>query len=247
MSVIKLEDWSIRFSGYFALEKISLEIPEGSFTAVMGPNGSGKSTLMKSIVGLIAPSTGSIRIFDKPPGMIPFDNIGYVPQVKGLDRSFPALAGELVVSGLTGQWPFFFTRTLRRKSMEALERVGAEHLIDRPMHRLSGGELQRVYLARSMMRNPSLLLLDEPAAGVDQAGEEDMYRLLEEYQERTGASILIVTHDLEVARYHSSHVLLLNCRKVSFGPPENAMTDDCMRRAFGHVGHDHRMHGGKDA
>lgn len=244
MIAVDLNKWSVRFGDYFALENISIKVPAGSFTAIMGPNGSGKSTLLKSLLGLVRPIGGEIRLFGNPPGMIPFDVIGYVPQVKALDRSFPATALELVLSGRGDRWPISAGKE-KRQACEALERVGALQLKDRAVQRLSGGELQRVYLARSLIKKPQLVLLDEPAAGVDIAGEADMYRLLEEYQMDSGSTILLVTHDFEVARYHSSHVLLLNCRRISFGSPAEAMTDECMRRVFGHVGHEHKMHGSR--
>jgi zinc transport system ATP-binding protein len=106
--------------------------------------------------------------------------------------------------------------------------------------RLSGGQLQRVYLARALVRRPRLLLLDEPATGVDRLGEVDLYRHLEAYQEETGATILMITHDWEAA-HHASHVLVLNRRVIGFGPPERALSEECLRQAFGHLGHEHAL------
>jgi zinc transport system ATP-binding protein len=126
--------------------------------------------------------------------------------------------------------------------METLALVGAEHLCHRPIGWLSGGELQRVYLARALVRNPKLLLLDEPATGIDPIGEDDMYQILEQYQVKSDVTILMVTHDWLAAKHHATQVLLLNRRQMSFGPPELALADEPMRRAFGHVGHTHAEH-----
>jgi zinc transport system ATP-binding protein len=107
---------------------------------------------------------------------------------------------------------------------------------------LSGGELQRVYLARSLVREPRLLVLDEPVAGIDAVGEQDMQRVLEVYRHRTRATVLMVTHDWETAYHHATHVLVLSRRQIAFGPPAAALTDEVLRRAFGHIDHPHGMH-----
>jgi zinc transport system ATP-binding protein len=184
---------------------------------------------------------GSIRIWGFPPGEVPPNWVGYVPQLKGFDRSFPALAIELVVSGLRRHWPFLIGRDERKQAIAALEKVGASHLANRRLGRLSGGELQRVYLARSLIRRPRLLLLDEPATGVDVVGEADLYRYLEAYQAESRATILMITHDWEAAQHHASAVLVLNRRVIGYGPPEKVLCHECLSQAFGHVGHAHQV------
>jgi len=164
-----------------------------------------------------------------------------VPQFKTLDRSFPALSIELVASGLRRRWPFRLAAREREAARAALRRVRGEDLAYRRLSRLSGGELQRVYLARAFVRGPRMLLLDEPATGMDVLGEADMYRVLEQYQRDHRATVLMITHDWEAARHHATHVLILNRRVIGFGPPERALSDECLRRAFGHVGHPHGL------
>ncbi len=238
---IRLEGVSVRFGGYRALETVSLVVPAGAFVAVIGPNGAGKSTLLQVLLGLIRPSRGRVWLFGRPPEQVPPEWIGYVPQFKTLDRSFPALAIELVVSGMRRRWPGRILARERESALAALARVRGEGLAEKPLARLSGGELQRVYLARALVRRPRLLLLDEPATGMDVLGEADMYRLLEAYRDETGATILMITHDWEAAYHHATRVLVLNRRVIGFGPPERALTDECLRRAFGHVGHEHAL------
>jgi len=238
---IRLEDVSVRYGGYRALEGVSLVVPTGAFVAVIGPNGAGKSTLLQVLLGLVRPSRGRVWLFGRPLDRVPPEWIGYVPQFKTLDRSFPALAIELVVSGVRRRWPGRILAHERESALAALARVRGEGLAEKPLARLSGGELQRVYLARALVRRPRLLLLDEPATGMDVLGEADMYRLLEAYRDETGATILMITHDWEAAYHHATRVLVLNRRVIGFGPPERALTDECLRRAFGHVGHEHAL------
>lgn len=235
----------MRFGEVEPLKGVSLSVPEGAFVAVVGPNGAGKSTLFKVLLGLL-PFQGEVRVFGRRPREVDPGLLGYVPQIKTFDRSFPALSLELVVSGIRRAWPFRVTRKERARALEALEEVGALELAERPLGRLSGGQLQRVFLARALVKRPRLLLLDEPATGIDPLGEQDLYRLLEAYQARSGATVLMITHDWEAAFHHATHVLVLNRDVIGFGPPERALSEECLRRAFGHLGHAHaiRMAGG---
>jgi zinc transport system ATP-binding protein len=232
----------VRFGDVAALSEVSLALPAGSFLAILGPNGSGKSTLLKVLLGLVPPGGGRVAIFGRAPDAVPADWIGYVPQVKTLDRTFPALALELVANGLRRGWPGRLTADEKSRALAALERCGAAHLATRSLGRLSGGELQRVYLARGLVRRPRLVVLDEPASGIDAVGEADMYRQLDAYHHETQATVLMVTHDWEAAYHHATHVLVLSGRQVAFGTPDTALTDTVLRRAFGHVDHDHSMH-----
>ncbi|MER3444503.1 MAG: ABC transporter ATP-binding protein [Meiothermus sp.] len=237
----------VRFGDFQALYGVNLAISPGSFVAIVGPNGAGKSTLLKVLLGLDpgnlrdgeARLTGRTEVFGQAPKALPPGWVGYVPQVKSFDRSFPALALEVVVSGLRRAWPFRITPHEREVATAALEQVGAAHLAGRRLGRLSGGELQRVYLARSLVRRPRLLMLDEPATGVDAVGEADLYRHLEAYQQQSGATVLMITHDWEAASHHASHVLLLNRTVIAYDLPAVALCHECLSRAFGHVGHAH--------
>lgn len=240
-SAIEFKNVSVRLGNHTALEALTFTLPQGAFLAILGPNGAGKSTLLKVILGLIAPSAGEARVFGGAPAELDRASKGYVPQVKTLDRTFPALSIELVVTGLRGKWPARVKADERKRALQSLERVGAAHLADRPIGQLSGGELQRVYLARSFARHPRLVLLDEPAQGMDIAGEADMLHLLENYQKDTGATVLMITHDWEAAHHHASHVLIINRRAVSFGTPKEALKAEHFRQAFGHMGHKHSM------
>ncbi|MGQ9559223.1 MAG: metal ABC transporter ATP-binding protein [Candidatus Oleimicrobiaceae bacterium] len=240
-TAIEVEDLSVRFGDHVALSRVNLRVPEGAFVAIVGPNGGGKSTFLKVLLGLLPATSGSVRIWGQPPQEMPPELVGYVPQVKTMDRTFPALSIELVMTGATRRWPWLPGRRARQEALSAMARVGAAHLAERPLAKLSGGELQRVCLARSMVRRPKLVMLDEPATGIDAIGEADMYHMLETYQQESGATLLMVTHDWHAATHHADLVLLLNRTQISFGPPQQALSEDNLRAAFGHIGHPHSL------
>ena len=232
MHTVQTENLSLRYEGNPVLEDITCCIQEGEFIAVLGPNGAGKTALLKILLGLARPAAGQVRIFERDPADVPADWIGYVPQVKTLDRSFPAITLELVVSGIRHSWIGRISADDKAKALLALEQVDAAHLAHRPVSQLSGGELQRIYLARALAREPRLVLLDEPATGIDMVGESDFYKVLSNFRQRTGATIIMVTHDWEVASNQALRVMILNRRLISFGAPGEALCAECLDRAY---------------
>lgn len=240
---LRLEGVTVRFNDFVALDDVSFEVPAGASLSVVGPNGAGKSTLVRVMLGLTVPLAGRVEVLGQRPGATPA-RIGYVPQLKTFDRTFPATALELVTTGLRGSWPARIGRSEREKGLAALDRVGAASLADRQLARLSGGELQRAFLARALVRRPELVLLDEPATGVDFLVEHDLYDLLEAYREETAATgtpatVVMITHDMAAARFHADSVLVINRRLAAFGPPEEVLESDRLREAFGHRFHEH--------
>jgi zinc transport system ATP-binding protein len=219
-----------------------MTVPEGSFFCVTGPNGAGKTLFTRILLGDLLASEGQIQMWGQAPKKIPTEWIGFVPQVKSFDRRFPALAGEFVASGVDGRWPWRISRNLRNQVLEELEKINASHLYQRSLATLSGGELQRLYLARSFMHPRKLLILDEPSTGIDSFGEADLYALLDEYRRNTKCTIMMITHDLDVARHHATDVLVLNRKQLAFGPPSQALSAAVIERAFGHSQH-HHHHG----
>jgi zinc transport system ATP-binding protein len=231
---------TVRFGEAEVLQDVNFDVETGAFLAIVGPNGSGKSTLVKVVLGLIRPDEGHAALFGEDAGAHP-ERIGYVPQLKTFDRSFPATSVELVVTGVRRRWPARVLPAERALALAALDDVGAGRLADRALAKLSGGELQRVYLARALVRRPAIVLLDEPATGVDFLAEHDLYDLLERYQAESGATIAMVTHDLAAARYHANRVLVINRRVHGYGLPEDVLCEPCLQEAFGHVGHPHAV------
>ncbi len=241
--IIETKNLSFSYNGIPVLSEINISIPEGKFVSIVGPNGAGKTTLLKIVLGLIKNYFGSISVFNKKPNEVDPTLIGYVPQIKTMDRKFPAIAIELVASGLMKKWPWSIRGKTKNLAFEALKLVKSEHLAERSLSTLSGGELQRVCLARSFVRNPKLIVLDEPATGIDAIGESDLYNLLENYQSKSRATVLMITHDWHVAHHHSDLVLLLNRNQISFDAPKEALSEDNLRIAFGHIGHNHNFKG----
>lgn len=235
---LHLHHVSVRFGDAEVLQDVSFDLNAGEFLALVGPNGAGKSTLMKVALGLITPLKGHAALFGNAAGRHP-ERVGYVPQLKTFDRSFPATVLELVVSGLRRSWPARVRARERDAATATLAEVGAQHLGARPLAKLSGGELQRAFLARALVRRPALVLLDEPATGVDFLAEHDLYDLLERYQAASGAAVAMITHDLTAARYHATRVAVLNRQLHGFGAPDEVLCESCLKKAFGHLGHNH--------
>jgi zinc transport system ATP-binding protein len=194
--VIEVEDLSFHFGGGPAvLEDVNLGIAAGDFASVIGPNGGGKTTLVKLIIGLLSPTTGRVRVFGQSP-VKARPRIGYMPQHAMMDPRFPVRALDVVLMGRLGMGRRFasYSREDREAAAGALATVGLEDLGTRAFSDLSGGQRQRVLLARALVTDPELLLLDEPAAGLDQKVEQDFFDLLQELNRQL--TIVLVTHDL---------------------------------------------------
>jgi zinc transport system ATP-binding protein len=194
--VVEIRDLGYRYDGGPpVLEDVNLEIASGDFASVIGPNGGGKTTLVKLIVGLLTPTTGRVRVFGVSPHRAS-PRIGYMPQHAMMDPRFPVRAIDVVLMGRLGIGRIFgrFGREDRAAAIAALRTVGLEDSGNRPFSDLSGGQRQRVLLARALATDPELLLLDEPAAGLDHKVEQDFFDLLQELNQRL--TIILVTHDL---------------------------------------------------
>lgn len=250
---LRIEDLSISFGSFQVLQNVTISFPDQSFSAIVGPNGAGKTTLIRFLAGLIdgnkhtlpdrqnaSPERSTVEpktpLNDKEQTTL---KISYVPQAKTLDRTFPASVEELVFSGLDKSWPFYINKKQRQRVLSSLAAVGGENLVGKNVSSLSGGELQRVFLARACIANPDCILLDEPMTGIDMAGESDLYDLLAKYRKQNQASIIMITHDIEAAYYHCNHAVLLNKTVIAQGKPSEVLTGDNLRQAFGHIGHMH--------
>lgn len=240
-AAIVLRDVSVIQDGVPILERISATIPAGQVAAIIGPNGAGKTTLLRAILGLV-PYQGRVEVRGEP-GRAP--RIGYVPQRLDFDRAGPITVLDFLVMGRQ-RMPVWFgaTASARRRAAECLARVQVEHLIGRPLGKLSGGELQRVQLALSLQHEPEILLLDEPVAGVDVVGEQLFCDLIEMIQRESKLTVVLVSHDLTVVSHHASHVLCLNRRLVCEGPTPATLTQENIERIFGsHMGiYEHHAH-----
>jgi len=215
-----------------ALEDVAIAVPRGSLFAILGPNGSGKSTLLRLLMGLEEPSAGSVEVLGGSPAAAR-PRVGYVPQLSSADWSFPITVAEVVAMGLYG-----VRRRLRlplrhdARVPMALERVGVDALARRQVQELSGGQQRRVLLARALARNPELLLLDEPAAGLDMAADEQLTTTLRGLANE-GKTVVVATHDIGGVGQFYDQAVLLSGQVIASGPVAEVLQDHNLHAAFG--------------
>ena len=217
---IHIKNMSVYYGQTPAISGVCLDVSDGEYLGIIGPNGGGKSTLLKAILGLFPVSLGSVEIYgssiEKNRMMI-----GYVPQIAALDKRFPITLFEVVLTGRLkhGLSPFYrYTKEDKKITNELLERVGLANLAGRQISELSGGEFQKMLIARALAVKPKLLLLDEPTASVDAVSRDQIYGLLAELNKCM--TIVLVTHDLLAVSSQVHRLACLNGRLVYHGEPE---------------------------
>ncbi|MFI4937515.1 MAG: ATP-binding cassette domain-containing protein [Candidatus Berkiellales bacterium] len=215
-SLIQVDSVSLFDGKRCILDSVSLTLSAGQIVSVIGPNGAGKTTLIKIVVGLTKPSKGRVT---SPPNL----RIGYMPQKLQIDPTFPITVERFLQLG-------------QATSLDhVLAEVGVLHVLHHPLHAISGGELQRVLLARALLRQPELLVLDEPAQGVDLLGQGELYDLIGKIRDRHGCAILLVSHDLSVVMAQTDVVVCLNQHVCCSGHPEKVSRDPAFTALFGPV------------
>ena len=217
--IVSLRNVWVKYGKEYVLEEVDLTLREHEYLAVIGPNGSGKTTLLKVILGLVRPVRGDVALFGTSPSG-GRERVGYLPQYSTIDRGFPITVFEAVLTGRQRGVVQRPGREDRAKVEQALEMLGIGRLADRRVGTLSGGELQRVFLARALAREPELLLLDEPLTSIDPEVQHSFYGILDDLKERM--SIVLVSHDVGVVLSHVDTVACLNRRLCYHGPPEGA-------------------------
>ncbi|MFX0540547.1 metal ABC transporter ATP-binding protein [Roseovarius sp. S4756] len=215
--LIEAKGLSVRHGRNTVLQNVDFAIAPGEIVTIVGPNGSGKSTLLRALLGGVRPSAGRIT---RRPGL----RLGYVPQRLVLDAALPITVSRFL------SLP---RRVSREAARDALERAGVPDIGGHPMADLSGGQFQRVVLARALLRNPQLLMLDEGTAGLDQPGAAAFYRRIEDVRRETGCAILMVSHDLHVVMSASDRVICLNGHVCCEGTPEVVAEAPVYRALFG--------------
>lgn len=203
-----LKDLGFGYNGQVLSDFINLEVTDSDYIVIMGENGSGKSSLVRTILGLNKKISGGIVMED-----IKKDEIAYLPQVLQVASDFPTSVMELVLSGFKINKRFFYTKEEKRRAMECLEKFGIASLKDRRFSSLSGGQMQRVLLARSFVEEKKMLILDEPVAGLDPDAQLEMYKTVKAIND-AGTAIIMISHDEDRAVDYASKVIRLERGKV---------------------------------
>lgn len=238
MIALSVENLCVKADNRHLIENITFSIEEGRIVAIIGPNGAGKTTLIKAVLGLLPYETGSVSLFGRPFKQLNSHNeIGYVPQRLEFDRTFPITVSELLRFTVPPLYSLPFRR--RKEEKEHIERllktVGAQDLKDRGIGSLSGGELQRVMIAKAIVNEPRLLILDEPASGVDIEGQERFHDLVKRLNKEKGLTVILISHDLNVVYRFADDVLCINRKLVCSGKPEEMLTDEVIKSVYGEM------------
>lgn len=209
MRQIDVKNLSFGYGRNPVLEKISLEVEQGDFLAIIGPNGGGKSTFLKLILGLLQPGSGSISVLGKAPSHASAQ-VGYVPQNLDFNRGFPINVLDVVLMGLLDRKNIFFgyTKAEIARARAMLSRVHMEPFAARRIDDLSGGQMQRVLMARALIAEPEILILDEPTSNIDSQGEHEIYEILRSLNETM--TVIVVSHDISFLLDYAKRILFIN-------------------------------------
>ncbi|ESR22583.1 zinc ABC transporter ATP-binding protein ZnuC [Lutibaculum baratangense] len=215
--LVRASGLGVERGGRFIVRDIDLTVSEGEVVTLLGPNGGGKTTTLRAILQIVKPTLGTV---ERRPGL----RVGYVPQRLAIDWTLPLSVKRLMT--LTGSQP-------RERIEAALAETGVAHLVDRPVQALSGGEFQRVLIARAILNRPQLLVLDEPVQGVDFAGEIALYELIGTIRDKLGCGILLVSHDLHLVMARTDRVICINTHVCCAGAPRDVARDPAYTALFG--------------
>lgn len=230
---LKIHQLNVNYGKTPALWDVTLTIPPAKRVAVVGPNGAGKSTLLKASLGLIKPTSGSVHFFGaslkEQKG-----KIAYIPQKELIDWDFPLTVFDLVLMGCYGKLGFFRypKKEDKEKTWHYLKMMGLESVADRQISQLSGGQQQKAFMARALVQDAELYLMDEPFSGIDAASFEEITELLETLTKQ-GKTLIVVHHDLESVPSLFDWVILLNMRLVGAGDIKEMFTPDMVKKTFG--------------
>lgn len=222
---VDVERLTVAFDGNPVLENVSFSIKQGNVVAVIGPNGSGKTTLIKTILGLVKQKAGSTKIFGQHLHAVR-DRIGYVPQKFNFDKHFPITVGEFLALAL-------HKGSDKQLIEDTIKEVGlAPAVLKKNLGTLSGGQLQRTLIAQAIINSPDLLILDEPATGIDVVGEAAFYEVLQHLNKQHGTTVVIISHDVSMVSSKVDQVVCVNKKLLCSGPPKKTLTKATLEKLF---------------
>lgn len=230
---LKVKDLDVAYNRRLVLEGATLSVPRGSMTGIVGPNGGGKSTLLKAVLGLVPIEQGSVEVLGRSVERRTRRLVGYVPQREDVDWNFPVSAFDVVMMGRVPSLRFLRPPSAadRETAWKALHRVGMAGLAQKRIGEFSGGQQQRIFLARALAQGAEVLLLDEPVSGVDAPSQHEIFDLLRGLQQE-GKTIIVTTHDLSCVAERFDLALLLNRRVTAFGRPEEVFTPELLNETY---------------
>lgn len=219
--IIKIKNLSVKRANQLVLEDVTADINMDEVVAIIGPNGAGKSTLLKAMLGLL-PYTGEISVLGKKPSDV-LHEIGYVPQRFAFEKNFPLTVGE-----------FLHLSSNDQKAIDlALDETEMKSFYNQSIGTLSGGQLQRVLIARAIMNNPKLLFFDEPTSGIDLEGEKDFYEIIKHQNKEHGATVIMISHEVNIVYAHATQVICLNKSLTCMGTPKETLTKEVLEQLYG--------------
>ena len=226
--IVDVAEATFAYGRNIILESVEMQIHDSEFWCFIGPNGEGKTTLIKALLGALRPKRGLIRL---RPDFARRTRIGFVPQNCDLNPTVPTTIQSFVIQGTAGL-PVGESK-LKQRVQKSLEVMGIQHIRDRSIWKVSGGQRQRAMVARALVRDPLLMIVDEPTAGLDLAASSGLLKTITELNRQHGITVIFVTHDLQLAGHHASHVAVFKNRRVICGPVAKALTGENLGNAFG--------------
>ena len=235
--IISIRNVSFAYEQKQVITDLNFSVKERDFVGLIGSNGAGKTTLLRMIVGLLKPEQGSISLFNQPSGNFrQWERIGYVPQKNSFNPLFPTTVREVVMSGLYGRKHLLrrLTKADKLKAEDAMHAMRIEDLAGKRIGQLSGGQQQRAFLARAMINNPSLLILDEPTVGIDAETQENFFHMIKHMHKHHNITFLMVSHDMEMIRSYLGEEPLEENGKLKFYVKHTHELDNCKESDLAH-------------
>ncbi len=235
---LNVQNLVIELDKHRIIDDVSFQVPIGSVTAIIGPNGAGKSVLIKCLLKLLPKQSGTVEIMgtnhDRYHKVA--SQVSYIPQYINIDRQFPLTVAGLF--SLKSKRPLGLSSVEKQHMYNLLTKTNTKHLLNKRLSVLSGGQLQRIILAYSLMDHPKLLLLDEPAAGIDVEGQDTIYTLLSRIQKEEKLTMVLISHELQIVMNYADQVLCLNRKLLCAGTPQKVLTNETLQHMYGtEVGH----------